>query len=61
MKLIIRGLYELKKKKKHSQGFTLVELSIVIVIIGFLVAGIASASSMIQQAMLRSVVADLNN
>ena len=34
---------------KTRQGFTLVELSIVIIIIGFLIAGISSASSLIKQ------------
>jgi|JI102314A1RNA_FD_contig_121_183464_length_851_multi_3_in_0_out_0_1 prepilin-type N-terminal cleavage/methylation domain-containing protein len=40
-------------------GFTLIELSIVIVIIGFLVAGIAVGTNMIKQAELRSVITDL--
>jgi prepilin-type N-terminal cleavage/methylation domain-containing protein len=46
-------------KKQHGQaGFTLVELSIVIVIIGFLISGIVAANSMIRQAELRSVMSD---
>lgn len=48
-------------KQSAKRGFTLVELSIVIVIIGFLVAGIAAGSSMIKQAQLRSVITDIRS
>lgn len=48
-------------KSKSIQAFTLVELSIVIVIIGLLVAGIASGANMVHQALLRSVITDLRN
>lgn len=51
-----------KNIKRYNQaGFTLVELAIVIVIIGFIVAGIAAGSSLIRQAQLRSVITDFNN
>ena len=43
---------------KKTEGFTLVELAIVIVIIGFLVAGIAVGANMIKQAELRSLITD---
>lgn len=42
-----------------GKGFTLVELAIVIVIIGFLVAGVAVGANMIKQAELRSLITDL--
>lgn len=45
-------------KIKIKNGFTLVELAIVIVIIGFIVAGIAAGSSLIKQAQIRSVITD---
>lgn len=48
-------------KSAVKRGFTIVELSVVLVIIGLLVAGIAAGSSMIHQAELRSVINDLQN
>ena len=43
-----------------SQGFTLVELSIVIIIIGFLIAGIAAGQSLIQQSKLNAVINEIS-
>ena len=44
---------------KSTQGFTLVELSIVIIIIGLLIAGIATGTSMLKQATINSVITDM--
>lgn len=52
--------YKLNARTAES-GFTLVELSIVLVIIGFLIAGIAAATNMVKQAELRSVMSDMRN
>jgi prepilin-type N-terminal cleavage/methylation domain-containing protein len=41
-----------------KQGFTLVELSIVIIIIGFLIAGISAGTSLIRQAKLSTIISD---
>jgi len=48
-------------KIKQNSGFTLVELSIVIVIIGLIVAGVVGGQALVRQAQLRSVVVDVNN
>ena len=46
-------------RKIGAQGFTLVELSIVIIIISFIIAGIAAGTSLINQGSINSVVTDM--
>ncbi len=46
---------------KALKGFTLVELSIVIVIIGLIVAGVTAGKSLVKQAQLRTIINDVNN
>jgi len=44
----------------YKKGFTLIELSIVIVIIGLIVAGVVGGQALVRQANLRSIVTDFN-
>lgn len=48
-----------RKSKLSYSGFTLVELSLVIVIIGFIVAGIVGGQALVKQAQLRSTFAKM--
>lgn len=43
-----------------NSGFTLVELSVVIVIIGLIVAGIVAGKSLVEQSKARSIIGDIN-
>jgi prepilin-type N-terminal cleavage/methylation domain-containing protein len=48
-------------KIQYKDGFSLVELSIAIIIIGLLIGGISSGSTLIKQAEIRSIISDLRN
>lgn len=44
---------------KQNKGFTLIELSIVIVVIGLIVAGVVGGQTLVKQAKIRLQIADL--
>lgn len=48
------------KEQAILSGFSLVELSIVLIIIGLLVAGVSSGSKLIQNSKQRTVISDVN-
>ena len=50
----------MKPMYKTQQGFTLVEIAIVLVIIGLLLGGILKGQEMITQAKIKNVIADMS-
>jgi prepilin-type N-terminal cleavage/methylation domain-containing protein len=48
------------QSKRANQGFTLVEIAIVLVIIGLLLGGILKGQEMITQAKIKNVIADFS-
>lgn len=44
------------QRRRHTQGFTLIEIAIVLVIIGFLLAGILNAQSVMRNARTKDTI-----
>ena len=51
----------MKQRRSHQQGFTLVEIAIVLVIIGFLLAGILNAQSVMRNARTKDTIKAVND
>src|SRR4051794_9742747 len=47
-------------KQCRNCGFTLIELSVVLIIIGLVISGIAAGTSLVKQAKLKSVVSEMD-
>lgn len=56
MKIYMTNYFQIDKE--NSKGFTLIELAVVIVIIGFIVAGVAAGSALIEQSRIRGVISE---
>jgi type II secretory pathway pseudopilin PulG len=51
----------LYKMNKIKSAFTLIELSILLLIIGLIIGGITAGSSLIKQSQVRAVISEFNN
>jgi prepilin-type N-terminal cleavage/methylation domain-containing protein len=56
----MKKLDEKKHKTKTKAGFTIIEISIVIIVLGFLVGGVLVGSELIKQSELSSIATEYN-
>ena len=47
--------------KVNKSGFSLIELSIVLIIVGFLVVAVISGNSLVQSAKINSIITNVND
>lgn len=57
-RVLLGNILFLIRKKEYHGGFTLVELSVVIVMIGLIISGVVGAQSLIKQSKLRNIISD---
>lgn len=58
---VFLSLLRVYMSKKYNSGFTLVELSIVIVIIGLIVGGVVAGQGLVLQSKLRRSISEVDN
>lgn len=56
MKFLITNLQQIQKNSKNNKGSSLIELSIVLIILGLLVAGVSGGASLIKAAKQRKII-----
>jgi len=55
---LLRDIINSMRKYNKNKGFTLIELSIVLIVIGLIVSTITAGGSMIHSAELKSLISD---